>query len=275
MAKIDAGKLAGFALLIGGIGWFAWKIPKGAADWKPFFTAGLGLMGATLGAVILFRKIPTAEVGWIDLTKEIGIDDDKEDSLNLKVTAAAEGAGKTYKWVHSLPLGTLVDTLQWRFSPQDDQSYQRYPSGPTYEGRGKYLGVEFAIDPSLVDQFETKLMEEVVCPVCNKSDNLDKLGFPDMFCDNDHTDQKGEYHFEGDIPIVLGAEHRGRDLTPAAKKYVSDKISEIVRDWKKTGRIGSSHPKTLEQAQKQAVAVAYSYAIKAGHKIPKGKIHYE
>mgnify|MGYP004451241839 CR=1 FL=1 len=158
MAKIDAGKLAGFALLIGGIGWFAWKIPKGAADWKPFFTAGLGLIGATLGAVILFRKIPTAEVGWIDLTKEVGLDDE-EDSVNLKVTAAAE--------------------------------------------------------------------------------------------------------------------HRGRELTPAARKYVSDKISEIVRDWKKTGRIGSSHPKTLEQAQKQAVAVAYSYAIKAGHKIPKGKIHYE
>ena len=111
-----------------------------------------------MGAGILFRRFHTAEGGWVDITKEVGLDDE-EDSVNLKVTAAAE--------------------------------------------------------------------------------------------------------------------HRGRELTPAARKYVSDKISEIVRDWKKTGRIGSSHPKTLEQAQKQAVAVAYSYAIKAGHKIPKGKIHYE
>ena len=266
---MDAGKLAGIALLIGGIGWFAWKIPKGAADWKPFFTAGLGLIGATLGAVILFRKIPTAEVGWIDLTKE----DDKEDSLNLKVTAAAEesktrrhhpmgpaGAQKWKKW----PLGTLVDAQSWRFGPQNDD----------YHG-GEYLSVEFQIDPVAVDHVERQLMETAVCPVCNKGDNLIDAGFPDMLCDNDHTDQKGEYHFEGDIPIVLGAEHRGRDLTPAAKKYVSDKISEIVRDWKKTGRIGSSHPKTLAQAQKQAVAVAYSYAKKAGHKIPKSKIHYE
>lgn len=155
MANVDAGKIAGVALLVGGLAWFAWKIPKGREEWKPFFTAGLGLMAATLGGVIIFRKIPTAEVGWIDLTKE---DEGTDESVNLKVTAAAE--------------------------------------------------------------------------------------------------------------------HRGRDLTPAAKKYVSDKISEIIRDWQKTGRIGSSRPKTLEQAQKQAVAVAYSYAKKAGHKIPKEKIHY-
>ena len=254
MAKMDAGKLAGIALLIGGIGWFAWKIPKGAADWKPFFTAGLGLMGATLGAVILFRKIPTAEVGWIDLTKE----DDKEDSVNLKVTAAADTGRYGWRRHGKGNLGTIVDAHSWRFVPQDDDDYDG----------GEYLSVEFQIDPDAVDQLETQLMETAVCPVCNKGDNLIDAGFPAMLCDHDHTDQKGEYHFEGDMPIVLGAEHRGRDLTPAAKKYVSDKISEIVRDWKKTGRIGSSHPKTLEQAQKQAVAVAYSYAHKSRSQNP-------
>ena len=31
----------------------------------------------------------------------------------------------------------------------------------------------------------------------------------------------------------------------------------------------------LAQAQKQAVAVAYHYAKKAGHKIPKEKLHYQ
>ena len=156
MATVDAGKIAGIALLVGGFAWFAWKIPKGREEWKPFATAGIGLMAATLGGVILFRKIPTAEVGWVDIGKE----------------------------------------------------------------------------------------EE-------KSEEPDKWY------------------------LKAAAEHRGRELTPAAKKYVSNKISEIVRDWKKTGRIGNSRPKTLAQAQKQAVAVAYHYAKKAGHKIPKEKLHYQ
>ena len=76
MAELNAGKIAGGCLLVGGIGWFAWKIPKGADDWKPFLTAGIGLMAATLGGVLLFRKIPTADVGWISL-------EEKEESVDV------------------------------------------------------------------------------------------------------------------------------------------------------------------------------------------------
>ena len=259
MANIDAGKLAGIALLIGGIGWFAWKIPKGREDWKPFFTAGLGLMSATLGAVILFRKIPTADIGWIDLTQEED-DEGTDESVNLKVTAAAEYDSGGMRI--GAPLGTIVGVENWRFTNK----------GMKNQG----TAVVFELDPGAVEELEEQLMEDAVCPVCNKDDKLADSGFPHMMCSHDHTTQKGEYHHDKDSDRVvrLGAEHRGRDLTPAAKKYVSDKISEIIRDWQKTGRIGSSRPKTLEQAQKQAVAVAYSYAKKAGHKIPKDKIHY-
>tara|TARA_B100000029_G_scaffold327031_1_gene319459 strand:+ start:15753 stop:15983 length:231 start_codon:yes stop_codon:yes gene_type:complete len=68
--SFSGGKVAGLALLVGGIGWFAWKIPKGTDEWKPFLNAGVGLMAATFGCVLLFRKIPTAEIGWIGIEEK-------------------------------------------------------------------------------------------------------------------------------------------------------------------------------------------------------------
>ena len=44
------------------------------------------------------------------------------------------------------------------------------------------------------------------------------------------------------------------------QKFISQKIRQIMRDWKKTGKIGSSTPKTKTAAQRQAIAVAYSMA---------------
>ena len=48
----------------------------------------------------------------------------------------------------------------------------------------------------------------------------------------------------------------------SSKKTISSNIGEIVRDYKKDGRIGTSKPKNKAAAVKQAVAVAYSKAGK-------------
>ncbi|MBC3863230.1 hypothetical protein H8K32_14075 [Undibacterium jejuense] len=45
-----------------------------------------------------------------------------------------------------------------------------------------------------------------------------------------------------------------------SKAAVSANIKLIVDDWKQSGRIGTSHPRTKMQAVKQAVAVALSTA---------------
>ena len=47
--------------------------------------------------------------------------------------------------------------------------------------------------------------------------------------------------------------------------YVSNKIKKIMRDWKKSGKIGTSVPKSAKAAQRQAIAVAYSFAERQGH----------
>ena len=53
-----------------------------------------------------------------------------------------------------------------------------------------------------------------------------------------------------------------RNMSKAQKRWVSDKIKTIMRDWKQTGRIGNSRPTTTKAAQRQAIAVAYSMATK-------------
>lgn len=47
-----------------------------------------------------------------------------------------------------------------------------------------------------------------------------------------------------------------------SNKVVSGNISEIVRDYEKSGTIGASKPKTKGKAVKQAVAIALSTAGK-------------
>ena len=56
-----------------------------------------------------------------------------------------------------------------------------------------------------------------------------------------------------------------------SKKTISKNIGKEMEQYKKTGKIGTSKPKTKKKAQKQAVAVALSTARKSGAKIPKKK----
>lgn len=45
-----------------------------------------------------------------------------------------------------------------------------------------------------------------------------------------------------------------------SKKTISKNIKELVDTFKKKGKIGSSNPKNIEDARKQAAAIAYSKA---------------
>ena len=45
-----------------------------------------------------------------------------------------------------------------------------------------------------------------------------------------------------------------------SKKVVSENIAEMVRGYKKKGKIGSSRPSSKKAAQKQAVAIALRQA---------------
>jgi hypothetical protein len=47
------------------------------------------------------------------------------------------------------------------------------------------------------------------------------------------------------------------------KKVVSSNIGEMVRSYKKTGKIGTSKPKSKEKAIKQATAIALATAGKS------------
>ncbi len=53
----------------------------------------------------------------------------------------------------------------------------------------------------------------------------------------------------------------------SSKATISKNIAELIRSWKKTGKIGNSAPKNLADAQRMATAIAYD---KARGK-PKGK----
>jgi len=62
------------------------------------------------------------------------------------------------------------------------------------------------------------------------------------------------------------AESFEADMTKQGKDFVSKKIATIMRDWKKTGKIGNSTPKNAKAAQQQAIAVAFSMAARKGFK---------
>ena len=47
-----------------------------------------------------------------------------------------------------------------------------------------------------------------------------------------------------------------------SKKVISSNVEELLHHYKEKGTIGTSHPKSMKQAQKQAAAIAYSKARK-------------
>jgi hypothetical protein len=55
----------------------------------------------------------------------------------------------------------------------------------------------------------------------------------------------------------------------SSQKTISSNIGEIVRDYKKDGKIGTSKPKSKAAAVKQAAAIAYDKAGKT-KKMAKG-----
>ena len=47
-----------------------------------------------------------------------------------------------------------------------------------------------------------------------------------------------------------------------SKKVISSNVKELLHNYKEKGTIGTSRPKSMEQAQKQAAVIAYSKAKK-------------
>jgi hypothetical protein len=56
-----------------------------------------------------------------------------------------------------------------------------------------------------------------------------------------------------------------------SKKDISKVIKGEVKKYKKSGKIGTSKPKDIKAAKKQASAIAYSKAKESGVKVPKKK----
>jgi len=56
-----------------------------------------------------------------------------------------------------------------------------------------------------------------------------------------------------------------------SKETISKNIKGEMKKYEKTGKIGTSKPKTKKKAQKQSVAIALSKARESGAKIPKKK----
>lgn len=51
-----------------------------------------------------------------------------------------------------------------------------------------------------------------------------------------------------------------------SKKTISKNIGTLIRDYKKSGKIGTSRPKSAKAAQKQAIAIAFAKAGKSRKK---------
>lgn len=47
------------------------------------------------------------------------------------------------------------------------------------------------------------------------------------------------------------------------RETIGANIAEVIRSWKKTGRIGRARPKTLKEAMRMAIAIAYDTAREA------------
>ena len=82
---------------------------------------------------------------------------------------------------------------------------------------------------------------------------------------------------EGKDAETFEAPKSERKTTPARRAHnaaVSRKVSQVMKDYDKTGKIGSSKPKNRAAALKQAVAVAYSMVnkeySKSGKRLPAG-----
>lgn len=58
----------------------------------------------------------------------------------------------------------------------------------------------------------------------------------------------------------------------SSQKTISTNIGELVRTFKKSGKIGTSKPKSKEAAVKQAAAIAYSKAGKSRGMKSGGKV---
>lgn len=86
-------------------------------------------------------------------------------------------------------------------------------------------------------------------------------GCPELICQYCNLEELGckMCHKEDDLSFEA-------DMTKDGKDYVSRKIATIMRDWKKTGKIGNSSPKDSKTAQRQAIAVAFSMAARKGFK---------
>lgn len=48
----------------------------------------------------------------------------------------------------------------------------------------------------------------------------------------------------------------------SSKKVISSNIAELVKSYKRTGKIGNATPSTLTKARKQAIAIAFNKAGK-------------
>lgn len=58
----------------------------------------------------------------------------------------------------------------------------------------------------------------------------------------------------------------------SSQKTISTNIGEMVRSYKETGKIGTSKPKSVAAASKQAAAIAYEKAGKAKKMAKGGKV---
>jgi len=72
-------------------------------------------------------------------------------------------------------------------------------------------------------------------------------------------------------PGFIAFEAKKPKMTPKARGVTQRKISKVMQDWRKTGKIGTSSPKTEKEAQKQAIAVGMQKARETGHKVPPPK----